>query len=155
MKNFFLVVATVSLCIALNAQKTINDPNAQKRAVSGFHGVAVSGIIELFLSQGNKESVVVSADDTKVRDKVITEVKDGILHIHLENENKFHWDVGFYAKKIRAYVAIKDIDYLSNAGSGKTHVEGKLKSDKLKIDIAGSGNVDAAVDVKELLLGLS
>jgi len=155
MKNLFLLVAAVSLCTALNAQKTINDPNAQKRAVSGFHGVAVAGSIELFLSQGNEESVVISADDTKIRDKVVTEVRDGILHIYLENEKQFHLDVSLHSKKIRAYVAVKDIDYLSNAGSGKTHVDGKLKSDKLEINISGSGNVDAGVDVKQLSLSLS
>lgn len=155
MKNLFLLVAAVSSCIALSAQKTINDPNAQKRTVSGFHGVAVSGSIELFLSQGNEESVVISADDTKIRDKVTTEVRNGVLHIYLDNEKQFHWDLSLHSHKIRAYVAVKDIDYLSNAGSGKTHVDGKLKSDKLEISIAGSGNVDAGVDVKELSLSLS
>jgi hypothetical protein len=155
MKNLFVIVAAITICTVVNAQKTIKDPNAQKREVSGYHGVAVAGNIELFLTQGNEESVAVSADDIKVRDKVITEVKDGILHIHLENEEKFHWDVTFYAKKVRAYVSVKEIDYLSSSGSGKTHVDGKLKSDKLEIHIAGSGNVDAGLDVKELSLGLS
>lgn len=155
MKRFVLFIAAVSFCVALNAQKTINDPNAQKRAVSGFHGVAVSGSFELFLSQGSEESVVISADDPKVRDKIVTEVKDGILHIYLENENKFHVDISLHSKKMRAYVSVKDIDYLSNAGSGKTHVDGKLKSEKLEINIAGSGNVDAGLDVKQLSLSVS
>ena len=155
MKNLFLIVAAVTFCTILSAQKTINDPNAQKRAVSSFHGVAVSGSIELFLTQGNEESVVISADDTKIRDKVVTEVRNGILHIYLENENKFHVDISLHFRKIRAYVSAKDIDYLSSAGSGKTHVDGKLKSDKLEINIAGSGNVDADVDVKQFSLSLS
>ena len=84
MKNTVSLLIVLALCISLNAQKTINDPNAQVRSVSGYHGVAVSGSIELFLTQGNEESVVISADDTNLRDKVITEVDDGVLRIYLE-----------------------------------------------------------------------
>ena len=39
MKNTVLLLIVLALCISLNAQKTINDPNAQVRSVSGYHGV--------------------------------------------------------------------------------------------------------------------
>ena len=154
MKNTVLLLIVLALCTSLNAQKTINDPNAQVRSVSGYHGVAVSGSIELFLTQGNEESVVVSADDTNLRDKVITEVDDGILRIYLERKNKIQIDWP-NQKKIRAYVSVKDIDYLSSAGSGKLHLEGNIKTDKLKVDISGSGNLEGAVTTKDLSLGIS
>jgi hypothetical protein len=154
MKNTVSLLMVLALCISLNAQKTINDPNAQVRSVSGYHGVAVSGSIELFLTQGNEESVVISADDTNLRDKVITEVDDGILRIYLERKNKIQIDWP-NQKKIRAYVSVKDIDYLSSAGSGKLHIEGNIKTDKLKVDISGSGNLEGAVTTKDLSLGIS
>jgi hypothetical protein len=154
MKNTVSLLIVLALCINLNAQKTINDPNAQVRSVSGYHGVAVSGSIELFLTQGNEESVVISADDTNLRDKVITEVDDGVLHIYLERKNKIQIDWP-NQKKIRAYVSVKDIDYLSSAGSGKLHIEGKIKTDKLKVDISGSGNLEGAVTAKDFSLGIS
>ena len=154
MKNTVSLLIVLALCTSLNAQKTINDPNAQVRSVSGYHGVAVSGSIELFLTQGNEESVVISADDTNLRDKVITEVDDGILHIYLERKNKIQIDWP-NQKKIRAYVSVKDIDYLSSSGSGKLHIEGNIKADKLKVDISGSGNLEGAVNTKDLLLGIS
>ena len=154
MKNTVLLLIVLAASIGINAQKTVNDPNAQVRSVSGYHGVAVSGSIELFLTQGNEESVVVSADDTKIRDKVITEVDDGILRIYLEHKNKIQIDWP-NKNKIRAYVSVKDIDYLSSAGSGKLHIEGNIKADKLKVDISGSGNVEGAVTTKEFSLGIS
>ena len=155
MKRISILALYAGFALAAFGQKTINDPNAQKRAVSGYHGIAISGSIDLFLSQGNEESVVISADDPKWRDKVITEVRDGILRIYIEDKDKIHIDWGLHPKRIRAYVAVKDIDYLSNSGSGKTHVEGKLKSDKLKIDISGSGSMEGGLDVKHLSVGLS
>jgi len=154
MKNTVSLLMVLALSISLTAQKTINDPNAQVRSVSGYHGVAVSGSIELFLTQGNEESVVISADDTSLRDKVITEVDDGILRIYLEHKNKIQIDWP-NQKKIRAYVSVKDIDYLSSAGSGKLHIEGNMKADKLKVDISGSGNLEGAVTTKDLSLGIS
>jgi hypothetical protein len=155
MKNTVSLFFVLALCTSLNAQKTINDPNAQVRSVSGYHGVAVSGSIELFLTQGSEESVVISADDTKMRDKVITEVDDGILRIYLErNKNKIQIDWP-NQKKIRAYVSVKDIDYLSSSGSGKLHIEGTIKADKLKVDISGSGNLEGAVTTKDFSLAIS
>jgi len=154
MKNTISSLIVLVLCISLNAQKTVNDPNAQVRSVSGYHGVSVSGSVELFLTQGNEESVVISADDTNIRDKVITEVDNGILRIYLERKNKIQIDWP-NKNKIRAYVSVKGIDYLSSSGSGKMHIEGNIKADKLKVDISGSGNVEGAVTTKEFSLGIS
>jgi|SRR5215831_8858184 len=151
MKKIFMPVLLLMLAVSSFAQKTINDPNVQKREVTGFHGVAISGSIELFLSQG-EESVAVSANDTKWRDQIVTEVKDGILHIHLENDNKFHLDMG--TKKLRAYVSVKNIDHLSSSGSGKIHIEEKLKANKLGIEISGSGNIEGPLAVKNLSVSL-
>ncbi|HEY2720957.1 MAG TPA: head GIN domain-containing protein [Chitinophagaceae bacterium] len=156
MKKILASFLLMGVVIFSAAQTTIKDANAEKRSVSDYHGVAVSGNIELFLSQGNEESVVISADDTKWRDKVVTEVKDGILQIHMEhseeNRIQFEWP---NAKKIRAYVAVKTIDYLSSSGSGKTHIDGKIKTDNMKIVISGSGNVDGGLIAKDFSLVLS
>jgi hypothetical protein len=154
MKKAGLLLMVLALCTILNAQKTVNDPNAQVRSVSGFHGVSVSGSIELFLTQGKEESVVISADDTNIRDKVITEVDGGILRIYLERKNKIQIDWP-NKNRIRAYVSVKDIDYLSSSGSGKLHVEGNIKADKLKVDMSGSGNLEGAFTMKEFSLGIS
>jgi len=98
---------------------------------------------------------VISADDPNLRDKVITEVDDGILRIYMErNKNKIQIDWP-NQKKIRAYVSVKDIDYISSSGSGKLHIEGNIKADKLKVDISGSGNLEGAVTTKDFSLGIS
>jgi hypothetical protein len=65
--------------------KVINDPNAQKRSVGDFHAIRIGGGIELYLTQGSEEAVAVSANDPEVRDRIVTEVKDGVLHIHLDD----------------------------------------------------------------------
>ena len=155
MRKIFVSAFLFALAIAAMAQKPISDANAEKRSVSGYHGVAVSGNIELFLTQANEESVAISADDPKQLDKIITEVRNGILHIYLENKNKIRIDWRLSQKKIRTYVAIKNIDYLSSAGSGNVQIEGDLKTDKLKIDISGSGKIKGNLAIKDFTVGLS
>jgi hypothetical protein len=154
MKKIFGSILFAGIAVTAFAQKTFNDPNAVKRSVSGFHGVAVSGSIDLFLTQGTEETVAISANDPKWVDKVKTEVRDGTLHIYTEYKNK-NVDLSFNSKKIRAYVSVKSIDYLSSAGSGKVHIEGTLKTDKLKINISGSGNMKGDLSVNDFTVSLA
>lgn len=145
-----------TLSIASFSQKIINDPNVEKRSVSGFHGVSVSGSIELFLTQGDEESVAVSADDSKWVDRIITEVKNGVLHIYWKSKERGNGVIiDWGSKKFRAYVSVKNIDYLASSGSGRVHIEGKLNSDKLKVSVSGSGNMKGDLAVKELTVGIS
>ena len=69
-KIVFAFLAMISI-LAVNAQS--GEKNLQKRQVSGFHGVDVSGGIDLYLSYG-PESVAISAS-TEVRDHIVTEVE--------------------------------------------------------------------------------
>ena len=62
-KIVFAFLAMISI-LAVNAQS--GEKNLQKRQVSGFHGVDVSGGIDLYLSYGT-ESVAISAS-TEVRE---------------------------------------------------------------------------------------
>jgi hypothetical protein len=70
----------------LLAQKTFNDTNAEKRTVSGFHGIEVSTGITLYLSECTAEEVAVSASKTEFRDKIVTKVENDILKIHYETK---------------------------------------------------------------------
>src|ERR1700743_3628221 len=85
MRKLYIILLGSLLALGSRAQKTIvHDPNAQVRPVKGYHGVEVGSAIDLYLSQGDEETVVVSARDEKWRDRIITEVVDGILKIRLE-----------------------------------------------------------------------
>src|SRR5664279_5063477 len=99
MKKIVFAVLFLSCILSCFAQS--GDKNLQKRQVSGFHGVDVSGGIDLYLSDGT-ESVAISASGSEVRDHIVTEVIGGILRIHMENNWSNNMDNG----KIRAYVSL-------------------------------------------------
>ena len=147
MKKLFSLLLITGLITAASAQKTINDANAQKRNVSGFHAIEVSGGIDLYLSQG-EEAVAVSAAKTEYRDKIITEVKDGVLKIWFDwkNSSKFEWS----NRKMKAYVSFKDIDRLEGSGGSDISIDGSIKVAKLALEISGGSDFDGKVETSEL-----
>lgn len=131
------------------AQKTINDPNVEKRTVSSFHGIEVSTGIELLLSEGSTEEVAVSAATTGFRDKIVTEVKNGVLKIHYESKmgsiNKIK-----ETKSLKAYVSCKTLDLLNVNTGAEVKINGVLKSTYLDLNANTGGLVNGEVDINTL-----
>ena len=147
MKKLLFSLLITGLITTASAQKTINDANAEKRNVSGFHAIEVGGGIDLYLSQG-EEAVAVSASKNEYRAKIKTEVKDGVLKIWYEwNSNlKFDWS----NHKLKAYVSFKDIDRLEGSGGSDISVDGSIKVAKLALEISGGSDFDGKVETSEL-----
>lgn len=142
----FLIFVSVVVGVTARAQKTIiHDPNAELRSVKGFHGIEVSHAINLYLSQGDTETVVVSAPDPRWRDRIRTEVIDGILHISLENN---HFSLANV--KLKAYVSYTTLDRLDASGASDIFVDGVITGNKLSLTLSGASNFRGAVNVKAL-----
>jgi len=147
MKKLLFSLLVTGLITTASAQKTINDPNAEKRNVSGFHAIEVGGGIDLYLSQG-EEAVAVSASKNEYRAKIKTEVKNGVLKIWYEwNSNlRFDWS----NHKLKAYVSFKDIDRLEGSGGSDISVDGSIKVAKLAMEVSGGSDFDGKVETSEL-----
>ena len=147
MKKLLFSLLLAGLITTASAQKTINDANAEKRNVSGFHAIEVGGGIDLYLSQG-EEAVAVSASKNEYRAKIKTEVKNGVLKIWYEwNSNlRFDWS----NHKLKAYVSFKDIDRLEGSGGSDISVDGSIKVAKLAMEVSGGSDFDGKVETGEL-----
>jgi hypothetical protein len=140
MKKIVSLLSVVLFVTAVFAQKTINDPNAEKRNVSGFHAVEVSGGIDLYLIQGD-EAVAVSAVEIKYRDKIITKVVDGVLKIYYEKEDKHvNIDFNWRSRKLKVYISAKALDALNASGGSDIEIEGIFNSDKMNLDLSGGSD---------------
>src|SRR5262250_1195363 len=145
MKKILVCLLLVPITLAVMGQKTVADPNAEKRNVSGFHAIEVSSGIDLYLSQG-QETVVISAIESKYRDKIKMEVKEGVLKIWYENNWKFeHGD-----KKLKAYVSFKDLDMLTASGGSDIYVDGSISVSKLSLHISGGSDFEGKVNLNEM-----
>lgn len=155
MKKIILFAAFVIYALSLSAQDDkvfVKDANAQPRTLSGsFTGVSVSGSVDLYLSQSDEEVVVVSAATPELRDRIVTEIKDGVLEIYFKDKG-FKWTRD---KKLKAYVSFKTLNKLRASGSSDIYANGVIKSNALQLTLSGASDFKGAIDVQELSINQS
>jgi len=148
----FFLAGWLSLGSVLAQKTIINDANAEVRVVKGYHGIDVSSAIDLYMSQGDQETVVVSAAEIKWRDRIRTDVVDGILKIWVDTKG-FSWSSG--NKKMKAYVSFTTLDKLAASGASNVYVDGVISGTSLDIILSGASDFKGAIKVSELRLNQS
>ena len=147
-KMLFTLVACCILS-ALSAQQTvIKDPNAQVRSVEDFHALKVATGIHLYLTQGNEKVVVVSAADPVYRNRIHTEVRNGVLNIYYENELG-NWSDKNH-KELKVYVSCIHLDGLHASSGAQVEVDGTLKSANLAMDFSSGSSFTGKVEAEDL-----
>jgi hypothetical protein len=144
MKNILLFTALIlTTTFAFAQEKVINDSHAQKRSAQGFHGVEVSGGIDLYLNQSSEEAVAVSAVVPEVRDKIKVEVVNGILKIYLEDH--LHWS--WHNEHMKAYVSCKTLDILHASGGSDVFIDNPIHSSQLHLNLSGGSDFHGKLNV--------
>lgn len=141
----------VAVALTYAQTKEVNDPNAEVRNVKGFHAIKVSDAIDLFLSQSDNEVVAVSASKEEYRNRIKSEVENGVLKIWYDNPDK--WSRG--DKKLIAYISFKTLDNLQASGASDVRVAGTVKTNELDIRLSGASDFDGAIQAKSLTVDLS
>ena len=149
MKKLVFTLAACLLLSALHAQQTIiKDPNAQVRSVADFHALKVATGIHLYLAQGNEKVVVTSASDPVYRDRIRTEVVNGVLNIYYDNE-KWNWHDDKH-KELKVYVSCIRLDGLHASSGAQVEVDGTLKSANLAMDFSSGSSFRGKVEAEDL-----
>jgi len=146
MKKLQLLLLACFTGLTLFAQN-VNDANAEKRNVGSFHGIHLSSAFDVYLTQANDEAVAVSASETKWRDRIKVEVKNGILYIGYDSEGR--WGSG--NKKLKAYISFKQIDELHVSGACDVFTSGEIRANDLEINLSGASDLKTKVSVSNRL----
>jgi hypothetical protein len=137
------------------AKVSIRDDNKQDRHLSGFKGISVMGSFDVYIVQGNTESVVVEAP-ADAQSYVITEVSGGQLKVYNKHDSNHSWGSLFGDhKKVAVYVTVNEINDIDVTGSGNTTFKDGIHAESLTIHVTGSGDVLGKVDVKNLECSIS
>lgn len=155
MKKFAVVLTGLMLSAALLAQKTINDPDAEVRNVSGFHAIKISNAFDVYITQGNTEALAVSASKPEYRQKIETRVENGILIIRFEDDKKFWKSIGGDRVKLKAYISVKNLDKLNVSGACDVYIEEGISADELSISLSGASDLKGKVNAKKLSIDVS
>jgi hypothetical protein len=148
-KIFFLLYLVVAASfISMAQEKLIQDPNVEKRSVTGFHTIRIEDGIDLYLTQDDNEAVAVSASKIEYRDKIKTTVDNGVLRINFDRNA---WEMlGWRNRKLRAYVSVKTLKELSASGGSDVFVQSGLKTNDFKMHISGGSDFSGMINADNL-----
>ena len=143
----FIAIAIFQSCIFDNSEKVSGNGKVvkQDREVSAFTAIDASGVFNVYLSQGEKESLVIEADEN-LMPLIETRVEGNTLHI----DQKEHINIK-YAKKKSIYVTFKEINRLKINSVCNISTSQMLHLKELNLDHSGVGNVQLDFQCKKLL----
>ena len=155
MKKIQVMLLAMLVSTVLFAQKTINDPNAEPRNLSGFHAIKISNAFNVYISQGNEDAVAISASKAEYKAKIITKVENGILIIRFDDDKKFWKGWNGDKQRLTAYVSIKKIDRLDVSGACDIFFEDGISSEDLNVELSGASDVKGKINAKKLSFNVS
>jgi hypothetical protein len=147
-KTIFLLAAFFSLSAAMAQNTVIRDPNAQLRQVPDFHSINVSTGIHLYLTQGSEKAVAVSASEPEYRERIQTEVRNGVLHIYYDTQ-KWKW-LDMRGKDLKVYVSCVTLDGLGASSGAKVDVDGTLKSGNFTMTVSSGARFQGKLEASDL-----
>ena len=134
------------------------DVRTETREVSAFDRVALAGFGDLYITQGEEESLTIEASP-EILDRIKTEVEDGKLTIRFVR-NWLDWigDVlatGFAGMRVRYDLTVKELAALAITGAGRVQVA-NLETDQLALELRGAGQLSIeSLDAEQLEIDLS
>mgnify|MGYP000984081485 CR=1 FL=1 len=151
-KVFFLLTVLCFSTIAFTQKQFVVDPNAEIRTVNGsYNKIIVSGGIDLYLSQSDKEELAVSASEEKYIAGIKTKVEDNTLRIYYEGDKIWN----NRNKNMRAYVSFIELQKLEASGASDILVAGEIKVPSLQLKLSGASDFKGSVTVSTLTMDLS
>lgn len=133
MRNFYVIIILISsLCVGF-AQET------ETRSLGAFQKIRNSGNLDVFLSKGDKESARLEISGIEL-ERIATEVENGVLKIFIKKNNWGDWGWNNNVKG-KVYVTYRNLDGISNSGSGDISGETLIEASDLNLSSSGSGDM--------------
>ncbi|WP_293304224.1 head GIN domain-containing protein [Pedobacter sp. UBA5917] len=137
--SFFLFIVVTSYMS--KAQETKN------YSVKNFNSIGVSSGIDLYLTQGNSESVSIKSDAETLKDIVVEQNGE---NINIKFKDGFKWSGVFKNRVIKAYVNFKTLNTLAASGGSDVFTQNQIKTDKLAIRSSGGSDLKLTVICNDL-----
>lgn len=150
-KTFLFLACLISFAAFAQDNKAIADPNATVRTLSGsFTAISVSSGIDLYITQGNEESLAISASDEKYMSRFKTEVVNGTLKLYYDN-NGVTW-TAHENRKLKAYVSFKTLEKLQGSAGASVTVKGSMTADNLDMKFTSGSEFEGQVNAKQIVV---
>ncbi len=154
-----IIKMTAALCLtlmALSCQMVSNigpgvrgngNVKSQERTVSTFNKIEVSNGLDLFLTQGDAESLTVQADENLL-ELIKTEVVGGTLRIYTEKSIR-----SAASRKVK--VNLKNIDTLTASSGSDVLSNSLLELEDLKVQASSGADIDLELNAQNIFASSS
>lgn len=117
-------------------------------SVGSFTAIDLSGVMNVYLTQGDKVSVKVEADE-RVQDKVSVTTEGNTLYVKTKKGNLSN------VKKMNVYITFTNLAEIHNKLVGNLKGETPIKETALRYKSAAVGNTHLQLDVEDLKINIS
>jgi hypothetical protein len=138
---FLLLTLLVQSC-TLNFSKKTEESISEERAIESTKNLKVSGIFNLYLSQGDNPSLRIEGSDEIVKKLKVTQNGDWLeLDFEEVNENFFKKN-----SNLDVYLTVTDLEIFSFEGVGNIKTETPLVVENITIKGDGVGNLNLELE---------
>src|SRR5450759_451362 len=145
-----IIILAISSCTHAQYWKSVRGHGnvvTKERKTDSFTGIKVSSGIDVYLKQGNDESVSVEADEN-LHEYILTEVRGGVLNVYSEYNIR-------EAERKRVYVTMKKVNSVRTTSAGDVFGEAPIHSDRLELSASSAGNIKLEVNAKDINIDIS
>lgn len=149
MKAIALVVLVLVGATNLSAKKKVSGSGnviKETRVAESFTEINCSGVIDVYLSQGDKEIVIVEADDN-IMPLIITKFNNGVLEV--KNKDGYEFE---RTTKLNIYITIVDLKKLRFYGVGDLECLTVLNLSTLDLSNNGVGDIALRGQANEAII---
>lgn len=148
--RMFLMIAFISTMYAFGQK-------IESRTVSNFTGIDASDRFEITVVKGSSDALTIEADD-EILPYVRSDVRNGVLHLYLEDDARSSWwpislfkkDVKKDIKILKAFVIMKELDNVSLSGACKLYANDFFYSDIFKCNCSGASRMAVNVNADQM-----
>jgi len=116
------------------------------RTVGPFKAIKVSAGIDLVLEAGDREKVEVTGDRDDMKE-IITEDKDGTLHIYRKTKIGFNFNIHHNCE---VYVTAKTLEALGASSGSDVECRGTFKSPSFRVDASSGSEVSLNLECEKV-----
>ena len=144
MKNFIIFLMIITGFISCDSISGNGNITSEKRTISDVHSLKTSGSIDVEISSGDSYNLIVE-DDENLIPYIVTEVNNGVLHIHYKNGYSIIDD------NAKVMVTIPSLNMINTSGSADIKGHGIIKSENhLELITSGSGDIELEADAPSI-----
>jgi len=147
MKRITLSICVLLLTLTACTKETIGGsgtPISEIRNVANFTKINSEGVFEVTITQGNSQSVELTADDN-IMQRVKTEVVDNELRLYLDDRN--YRDI-----RLKANIIVERMNGIKNAGTGDIVISNIDEIGNFIVSNSGTGNISITGSAESLTL---